>query len=62
MPVDFAQAYMWFSVSEGTLSGAERDAARVAKEQAAQAMMADDLDRAVRMAQQCLASGYQNCQ
>jgi hypothetical protein len=52
---------MWFSISEATLLGAEREAARNAKVRAAQLMMPDDLSRALQMAQRCLASAYQNC-
>jgi TPR repeat protein len=61
VPVDYVKAYMWFSISEATLSGAEREAARTAKGQASKLMMPDDLSRALQMAQRCLTSAYQNC-
>jgi TPR repeat protein len=61
VPVDYVKAYVWFSISEATLTGAERETARNAKGQAVQLMNPDDLARAIRLAQRCLTSAYQNC-
>jgi TPR repeat protein len=60
--VDYLRAYMWFSVSERTLGAAEQEAARTAKEQAAQLMTPANLGRAIEMARGCLASSYRTCE